>query len=239
MAMKWSARSVVALIPARSGSKRLPQKNISELAGFPLIYWTIKAANDSSSIDTVLVSTDSPQIAAIAQKFGAEVPFLRPPELASDDSSGIDVVLHLVDWVLSNKLEMPEFILYLQPTSPLRTSQDIEDAIQLARERNADTVVSVSPVFPKRELLYQLNEDDGTITSVSLQEARRLRLFFKLNGAIYLARSRVLVETRSWYTKNTHGYIMPLERSLDIDTIDDLRLAESLINHARNTDSNR
>ena len=136
------AREILGLIPARGGSKALPHKNIRQFAGKPLIAWTIETALACPMLDRTIVSTDDPEIADVSRHWGAEVPFLRPAELARDDTPGIEPVLHAVRWLGENEGYRPDYVMVLQPTSPLRTTEDIEAAIQLARDRQADGVVS-------------------------------------------------------------------------------------------------
>lgn len=222
------------MIPARSGSKRIPQKNIANLAGYPLIYWTIKAAKDSPFIGRVIVSTDSTEIAAMAKQFGAEAPFLRPTEISTDDSLGLSVAMHLVDWLKNNLQEIPEYLVYLQPTSPLRTSADIDATVRMAKQHGADAVISLAPISRKRELLYELDPTLGTISPTNEITRGALDRTHALNGAVYLVRTDVLMEKRTWYTNKTYGYIMPPDRSVDIDNLQDLLLAESILNKGNN-----
>lgn len=135
--------TILGLIPARGGSKGIPRKNIKLLAGKPLIAWTIEAALDSSCFARLIVSTDDAEIASVARQYGAEVPFLRPAELASDAASSMDVVLHGLDWLAQAAQSLPGLVMLLQPTSPLRTPEDIQAAITLQTEKNAEAVVSV------------------------------------------------------------------------------------------------
>ena len=127
----------LAVIPARAGSKTIPGKNIKVIAGKPMIGWTITAALEAQGLDRVIVSTDSAVIAETALTFGAEVPFLRPEEIAQDDTPGIEPILHAVRWLDQQEGYKPDFVMYLQPTSPLRTSLDIDAVINLAREKDA------------------------------------------------------------------------------------------------------
>jgi CMP-N-acetylneuraminic acid synthetase len=126
----YNGKKILALIPARSGSEGLPGKNIKPLAGKPLIAWTIEQARGSRYIDRIITSTDSKKIAEIAKKYGSETPFLRPPSLATADSKGMDVILHALEWLRIND-KPSDMIIYLQPTSPLRASEDIDNAIRL------------------------------------------------------------------------------------------------------------
>lgn len=224
---------VLALITARGGSKGIPRKNIVPLAGKPLIAWTIEAARKSPSVDRVVVSTDDPGIAEIARQCGAETPFLRPAELARDDSSHIDTVIHGVRWLGEQQGYTPDYVLLLQPTSPLRTSDDIDAAVALAIAKRADAVVSVC-LSPAHPYLMRRVEADGKLREYEPRPSGYLRRqvlppVYVENGAIYLADREALLRDRSWYSNNTYAYIMPAERSIDVDTMWDLKLAAWLL----------
>jgi CMP-N,N'-diacetyllegionaminic acid synthase len=224
---------VVGIIPARGGSKGIPRKNITLLAGKPLIAWTIQAVQLSLQMNRVIVSTEDEEIARIAKQHGAEVPFLRPTELAQDDTPGIAPILHAVKWLEQNEGYLPDLIMCLQPTSPLRSFEDIDAAIELAAQKNADAVVSVMPVDHHPDWM-QCVDTDGRLRDFSTHDhpaTRRQDLppVYALNGAIYLGRRTVLLEQESWYTDKTYAYVMPPERSLDIDTQWHLRLADLIL----------
>lgn len=224
---------VVGLIPARGGSKGIPGKNLREVAGRPLIAWTIAAAKASRLLDRVVVSTDDPDIAEASQRYGAEVPFLRPPEMAADRSPVIEATLHAFQWLELNERYSPMFGMLLQPTSPLRTAEDIDAVIRLADARNADAVVSVSRVGQHPFQLKTIN-GDGHLTpfmKTDLSESRRQDLppVVGLNGAIYLVRRTVLMESKTWCPPGALAYVMPVERSLDVNEPWDLHLADLVL----------
>lgn len=228
----------IAIIPARAGSKGIRNKNISPVGGKPLIAWTIEAAAACKAISRTIVSTDSSLFADVARQHGAEVPFLRPPELAKDDTPGIAPVIHAIEWLATHQNYRPEYIMLLQPTSPLRTANDIDSAIQLARTRNADSVVSVCEVSHHPYWTMKLKDDgslasflDLNLTELQQKYPRRQDLpkAYAENGAIYLVRCSVLRESRTLYGTRLIGYVMPMERSLDIDTPLDLRLADEML----------
>ena len=234
---------IYALVTARAGSKGVPSKNTRQLGGKPLLLWTIEAARSSLGVKRVLLSTEDNEIARIGRSAGAEVPFQRPPELASDAASHIDVVLHVLDWLQQKEGDLPDYLLLLQPTSPFRTSQDIEAAISLAKEPpHPLAVVSVCecdqhPYWAKRIL------PDGTMEDFvksSHQDDRRQMLpkVYVLNGAIYLNRVDSFLRDKTFFPAGTLAYVMPRERSLDIDTPWDLHVAELLIRnpHHANAD---
>jgi len=225
--------TILAIIPARGGSKGISGKNIRPLCGRPLIAWTIEAARQSNSLSQIIVSTDDSEIAHIAQAWGAEVPFLRPAELARDDTPGFATVLHTIEWIETTFQYQPDLIILLQPTSPLRTAQDIQAAIRLHYEKGADSVVSICPVHQHPFWMKQLDEEgrmrDFIAQIQPVSNRQDLSSVYALNGAIYLARRDVLKQRKTWYTERTYGYVMPAERSLDIDTLWDWRLVEILL----------
>lgn len=225
--------STLAIIPARKNSKGIPGKNIIDLYGKPLIAWTILAAKNSKSIHRVVVSTDSEQIAEIALSYGAEVPFMRPAELAQDDSPGMSVILHALNWLLENEGYCPDYTIALQPTSPLRIADDIDNAIDLLKAKQVSSVVSVSLAKQHPYLMKNVN-DIGAMTNfckITEEPGNRQDLppVYILNGAIFLARSNKLVQDKSWYDEQTQAYIMPESRSVDIDTPEDLFFAGYLM----------
>jgi len=223
----------VGLITARGGSKGLPKKNIVPAGGRPLIEWTIKAAQ-KSILERCIVSTDCAEIAAVCTAAGAEVPFLRPASLALDDTPHIDVMLHALDWLEKDDV-LPEFLVLLQPTSPMRRTEDIDAAIQMAVERNADSVISVFPAPVHPYWIRQLDEHGRLSDFMKWPEEggymRRQVLppAYAMNGAIYVLRSQVLRERRTYFTDRTYGYVMSAETSTDVDTPADLLVADLLL----------
>lgn len=229
---------VLALIPARGGSKGLPQKNILPCAGQPLIVHTIAAAFGARPrVRRVVVSTDDAAIADISRQAGAEVPFVRPPEVAGDTAQSIDVVTHALRWFDKNEGWQPEWLLLLQPTSPLRTTEDILEAMDVAaRDPQADSVISVVN-FEKCHPLYARKIVDGALQpflpGAPVSRRQELDPVYGNNGAIYLTRTRTIIREASLYGNRSIPYVMPHERSLDIDTELDLRLASFLLETAR------
>lgn len=212
--------TVLALISARGGSKGLPGKNIRRVAGRPLIDFTIAAARRARCVDRIVLSTDDPAIAEVARACGCEVPFLRPAELATDEARSIDVVLHALD-----ALPPYDLVVLLQPTSPTRSAADIDEACALLLQHEASSCVSVTLVEQNPYWMYQL--DAGARLQPLLppvaSAARRqdLPLVYVLNGAVYAARSAWLRETRSFVGEGTVAHVMPHDRSIDIDTLED------------------
>lgn len=238
---------ILAVIPARGGSKRTPRKNLRMVAGSPLIEWTIRCAQACPCLSRVVVSTDDPEIAATAIKAGAEVPFTRPPELATDEATTVDVTLHALHWFEEHEQYWPDWVVVLQPTSPLRSAEDISNALAMADRLAADSVISVRllthPLHwiklmgPDRRLI-EWNVEDVTPLSPpreigpGLPGTTSLRAESTLvvpNGAVYVIRPEALRRHRSFYTARSYEYLMPQERSLDIDTEWDLYLADLLL----------
>jgi CMP-N,N'-diacetyllegionaminic acid synthase len=226
---------ILTVITARGGSKTIPRKNLSIVGGKPLIAWTIEAAKASPSLARILVSTDDEEIGEIARRWGAEVPFIRPAELAGDTSPHIPVVQHAVRWVEAHEGGKPDGILLLQPTTPLRTSEDIEGAIRLMLEKGCDSVLSVCEAASHPYLTKRITKqgfiEDFSDTPEGYLARQALPPAYALNGALYLARRDVLMEEGTFQTGSTCAYIMPPERSLDIDTPWDLFLVDLILQH--------
>ncbi|MBU0535638.1 MAG: acylneuraminate cytidylyltransferase family protein [Nanoarchaeota archaeon] len=234
----YKDKKVLGLITARGGSKAIPKKNIIELAGKPLIYWSIKAAKDSKYVDRVICSTDNDEIAEISKKYGAEVPFRRPDELAKDDSEDLPVFEHALKWLEENEGFKPDLIIHLRPTSPLRTTDHIDEAIKiLADDENADSIRGVS--IPE-ENPFKMWEIEGKymvplMRHKGIKDAHnRLRQnlpdVFWQNGAIDIARYNTIMKKHSMTGDNIIGYNMDYKYSVDIDSITSLRVAEIALN---------
>jgi len=234
---------VLGLIPARGGSKGIPHKNIVPLGGKPLIAWTIEAAQ-ASHINRLILSSDDPAIIQTAQSLGVEVPFIRPIELTSDTTPGIDVVIHAVEWMMNQANFRPDAVMLLQPTSPLRRAEHIDAALDLFWERDADSLVSVVKVPHSMipESLMQLDAE-GWLKRVTVYDERRnLRqskpTYWARNGAaIYLVKTDLLLERRTLYGDHMVAYEMSREDSIDIDDRFDLQMCEWILaarNAARN-----
>lgn len=210
-------RRVLAVIPARGGSKGLPGKHLLQAGGRALIAWTIEAARAATCIDRTVLSSDDEAIMACARAHGCDVPFRRPAELATDSAASIDVVLHAVD-----ALPGYDVVVLLQPTSPLRGAADVDAACATLAASKAPACVSVAPVAQSPYWMYRLG-DRGTLQPIAELPAgatRRQDLpeVYALNGAIYVADVAWLRRTRSFVTRETVAHVMPAERSVDIDT---------------------
>lgn len=231
--MNHNAHNVLGVITARGGSKGIPQKNLAQVAGKPLITWTLDASLASKRLSRFIVSTDDQKIRDVALEYGVEAPFLRPDRLAREDSPHVDVVIHVIEWIEKNENEQYDYVVLLQPTSPFRTASDIDRAVELAFKNEAKSVVSVmaSPAHPY--LTKQVNEDGELIDYVDTPSRYLRRQTFPpayvLNGAIYLIKPTVLKLERTFLPDQTYAYIMPESRSLDIDTEWDLHLAEIIM----------
>ena len=217
----------LALIPARGGSKGIPRKNIRLIAGKPLIAWTIEAALRSGLLDAVVVSTDDAEIAEVARQAGAQVPFLRPAALAQDNTPGIDPVLHALG-------ALPGYgaVLLLQPTSPLRSTADIDACLHLAHGRRAVSVVSVSEPDAHPHWTYHLGADETLqpfVDAAPVARRQDLPPVFALNGALYYAQTDWLLRGERLVAPETLAYRMPRERAVDIDTPLDWQFAELLL----------
>jgi len=224
----------LAIIPARGGSKGLLGKNIRPLAGVPLIAHTIKAAQGAQTVDRIIVSTDDEAIAEIARDAGAEVPFIRPAHLSNDKATGVDVCLHALAHANNSLDYHPELVIFLQPTSPLRSSADIDAAVKLLRDSDADSVVSVKAVTEYPQWMKKMDAEQRIsplLEQLEIKTNRQdLEKSYILNGAIYLSTTASMKKSHSVYGSDTRGYLMPDNRSIDIDTANDMLIAKALFN---------
>jgi len=231
--MSLSDKTFLAVIPARGGSKGIPGKNLALAGGRPLLAWTLDAARNSQCVDRTMVSTDDPAIAAAARDLGGEAPFLRPAEISGDNASPMLAIDHALAWLEREEDWSPDYVMLLQPTSPLRLAEDIDNACRLAVEKDADAVVSVGEAVPHPYLTRTIDPDGKLADFLTLPEGYPRRQEFPdvyaLNGAIYLAKREILVSRGTFYTNRTYAYVMPVARSLDIDTPWELHLADLLL----------
>jgi len=220
---------IVAIIPARGGSKGIPRKNIKQLFGKPLIVWTIEHAKKSRYIGRITVSTEDKEISEISKKYGAEV-IERPEELAKDETPTIDVIFHVLR-VQAENFE-PGLVVLLQPTSPLRNAQDIDNAIELFLKNDCESVVSVCEVEHSLYWSFEIENRylkpifGGKYLNMRRQDLSKV---YTPNGAIYVSTPEILRKYKSFYCSKTIPYIMPPERSVDIDNEIDFMLAELLM----------
>ncbi len=221
-------KTFLAIIPARGGSKRLPRKNALELAGKPLIAWTIGAGLKSRYIDKVIVTSDNEEILNISQKFGANT-IKRPSELANDTATTFDAIRHTID-----NIEKYDYIVLLQPTSPLRNEKHIDEAIELLKHKCADAVVSVCEMQHSPLWSNTLNMDlsmSGFLKDEALNKrSQDLQIYYRLNGALYICKTDRLLKEESFFIKdNIYAYRMDRESSVDIDTKLDFQIAQTIL----------
>lgn len=220
--------SVLALIPARGGSKEIARKNIKLLSGKPLINWTIETAKKAKCIDRLIVSTDDIEISEIAKKSGAEVPFMRPDQISKDETPGIEPALHAIK-------QIPDFewLLLLQPTSPLRNVGDIDGIFNFCKENNSPSAVSVCEVNKHPYLMYHRNKSFNLKPFIKNRPKFSGRQDFNplyiTNGALYLAKVEWLLKKKNFIGSETLGFKMPIHRSIDLDTLNDWNIAEQIL----------
>ena len=227
-------KKLLALIPARGGSKRLIGKNTLELAGKPLIAWSIDAAFASKYVDRVIVSTDNKAIADTALKFNAEVPFMRPNHLATDAASSVDVAVNALEYMNDICNEDYGFIILLQPTSPLRTSKHIDAAIEMLIDQGAEGIVSIcnktNSSLDVNPYPYKLSVKNLTNENPNNMHYNVLSKQYKVNGAIYLSKTDVLIRELSFFHDKSYMYVMDKDESIDIDYAADFKLCDLFIN---------
>lgn len=222
-----AGQRVLGVIAARGGSKRVPGKNVRSIRGKPLIAWAIEEAKKSRHIDRLVLSSDDPAIIEAAKGCGCEVPFVRPAELAQDDTPGVAPVLHAVAMLPGYDL-----VVLLQATSPLRNAGDIDGCIERCAARDACACVSVAEAEKSPYWMYFL-DDSGHMVPLLGNDAAPARVAYLLNGAVYVARTDWLKKTETFVTSETLAYVMPASRSLDVDTELDLRLLDALLEDAQ------
>lgn len=221
---------ILAVIPARKNSKRVPNKNMQLISRKPLIYYTISEALKSKKITHTILTTDSKKIFNYGEKFKKlSIPFLRPSKLAGDKIESLPVVKHaLISMEKLNKIKY-DFILLLQPTCPMRKSLDIDKAINLIISKKADSVISVSDVGPNHPFRMKKILKNGKLSNIfpslkneNMKPIQKLKKFFIRNGAIYISKRSVIYRDKSLVGKKVYPYLMPSETSVNIDTLDDL-----------------
>ncbi|MFH1070336.1 MAG: acylneuraminate cytidylyltransferase family protein [Candidatus Glassbacteria bacterium] len=225
-------RRVLAVITARGGSKSLPRKNLRLMAGKSLLAWTVEAAQGSRLINRLVLSSEDPEIIRAAGELGCEAPFVRPRELAGDDVSAVDVVIHAI-----RELPGYDYVLLLQPTTPFRSASDIDNCIELCRREDAPAVISLAPVKKNPFWMFRLDEEGRLQPLIEREwensQRQDLPEFYVINGGVYVARTDYLLEHGAFIGNRTLGYVMPEDRSLDIDTVEDLSYAEYLVSCGR------
>jgi CMP-N,N'-diacetyllegionaminic acid synthase len=221
---------MIALIPARGGSKGLPGKNIKLLHGKPMIAYAIEAALASAYITEVIVSTDDPEIYQIALSYGAEDTFLRPKELATDSSLAIDNYIYTMERLKKEYHYDIDSFIVLQPTSPLRTVEDVDSAIALFKSKNADSVISYCEEHHPINW-HKYIKNNGKLENIfpdSLNNRQDVKPSYYPNGAIFIF-SYDLIKSGGYYSDNTYPFLMPRTRSVDVDTLEDFEYIEFLM----------
>lgn len=235
----YKKKRILGVIPARGGSKGLPGKNIRTLNGKPLIAWTIDVAKKSKYLDLVMVSTDDTKIAKVAKKYGAKVPFMRPKELSSDTAKSIDVMLHALDYY-KDKGDEYDYLIMLEPTSPLREATDIDASIKalIDNKSGAVSIVGVSRVEAAHPVFDVTITGKGFIKPYAGDFSKAVRrqdiseLYF-FEGTVYVSKAPELYRRRSFYHDRTLPYIVPRWKSLEVDDILDMVCAEAILKNKR------
>lgn len=225
---------VLAIVPARSGSKGLPNKNIKEFCGKPLLAWPIQAARSSAYIDCVAVSTDSQKYADIASNYLAEVPYLRPEELAKDTATSFDVIDHCLKWYKENKNMIFKYVVLLEPTSPLTEAEDIDKAIEFLEKssvaKSLVTVVKAESFHPDFCVTLGSNAlikpHNGFANNVRRQD---LKDIFFLDGSLYVSEVESLLKYKGFYHEETLGLQLEDYKSIEIDSLKDFICAEAIM----------
>ncbi len=224
-------KKVLCIIPARKGSKGLKNKNIKMLNKIPLIAWSILVAKKCKQIDEIIVSTDSIKISKIAKTYGAKVPFIRPKKFATDKASSFSVLKHAIDFFKEKKLYF-DYILMLEPTSPLRDFRDIDFCLTKVKNKNIQTLVSVAKTIEQHPtFLYSISDKNFLKPFLKKKQKLYIRrqdispLYF-LEGSIYISKVSTLLKKKTWYHEKTQAFEIEKWKSLEIDDIDDFKLAE-------------
>jgi N-acylneuraminate cytidylyltransferase/CMP-N,N'-diacetyllegionaminic acid synthase len=229
-------KKIIGIIPARGGSKGVYKKNIKLLAGKPLIAYTIEAGLRSKYVDRIVVSTENIEIAEISKKYGAEV-IKRPKRLAMDDTPTLLVLQHVVQYLEEKENYHPDIIITLQPTSPLRNEKDIDSAVSKFIRNGADSVVSLC-VVEHHPYWMKILKGNKVYPSIKMKKEftkrQDLPKIYRLNGAVYVTKRDVLMKENTILGKDTRAIIMPQNKSVDVDTNLDFKLAEILIEELRN-----
>jgi len=225
----YNGKTFLAIIPARGGSKRLPNKNILLLSGKPMLLWTVESAMQSKYLDEIILSTDSDDIIKVVENYKIKT-IKRPIELASDTAKTVDVVKHIIE----NIDKKYDFIVLLQPTSPLRTSNHIDEAIEQLIKLNADAIISVTEVDHSplwcNILPESLSMENFISEDIKHKRSQDFPKFYRLNGAIYICKTKKLIEENTFFLKkNIYAYIMDKKSSIDIDEELDFKLAEIIL----------
>ncbi len=223
---------ILFLITARGGSKGVPQKNIREIAGLPLIAYKIISAQKCGYDGRIIVSTDDTEIAEIARNYGAEVPFIRPDYLASDTASSLDVVEHALNWLDNNDERTYDYICLLEPSSPFASPIDLHNALEIIINNNADTLLGMKEVDVSKKFIWSLDDNGGlsnfykAIYADNKIRRQDQKPEYTMNGCMYIARTSYFRENKSFHSINSLPYIMPEEKSTEIDDLNQYNYAK-------------
>jgi CMP-N,N'-diacetyllegionaminic acid synthase len=227
--------NILFLITARGGSRGVPKKNICKIGGLPLLAYKAIAAQKSKYCTRLIISTDSNEIATLAREYDVEVPFMRPAELATDNANSIDVILHAMDWIEKNDPVHYDALCLLEPSTPFLTSEDVNQAIELYKDRNALGVLGVKRVKDHSIFVSPIGDDLNMAQHYEKMRGNYhtprqvLTPEYTMNGAIYVAAWDYLKEHGTFHSRRTYAYIMPEERSIEIDEVNDLYYARYLV----------
>ena len=222
----------ICVIPARAGSKGIKNKNLIDLNGKPLIAWTIEAALQSNAFDKVYLSSESKKIVSIAKKYGAEIPFIRQKSLADDSVHSVYVVIDLLEWFFKKYNYYPEYVAMLLPTSPLRQPNQISESLSIIKRKKYSSLVSIVDLgihhtnirhFQNKNLIRTFQNKNP---NEQRQDSNNL---YSVNGSIFIAKSEVLLRNKTFHNNNCHGYIMDKLTSIDINSKEDLKFADSVM----------
>lgn len=223
-------KTFLAIIPARSGSKRLPNKNIKDLCGKPLIAWSIESAKRSKWIDEIVINTDSQEYAEIAKQYGINVPFLRPKEISQDENTTFEYIKYTIDFYKNNFGKEYDYVVLLQPTSPLRQTYHIDEAIELCLHKNASSIIGVSKCEHTPLWTNILPQDQSMENFISKEvlgkRSQDLPQYYRINGCVFVGKIREYLQKQDFTMPNSYAYVMEKYFSIDIDTQDDFELAE-------------
>lgn len=232
----YKGKSILAIIPARGGSKGIPKKNIADLGGKPLIAYTIKSSLESE-MDKTIVSTDDFEIAEVSRNYGAEVPFTRPKHLASDEASSLSVILHALNYIENEKNHSFDIVALLQPTSPFRNAMHINKAIRMLVNSDSESVIDICRVTEHPLMMYEISQNQVLKEFIQLTHRPLRRQDWP---GLYITKCSMAISKRSYFdrakdhdavynTKNVRGFIMDYPSSIDINELVDLQIAQAML----------
>jgi len=234
----FQGKRFLGIIPARKGSKRLPNKNLLTLKDRPLISWTIESALHSNNLDSVILSSDSEKILSLGENYGIEFPLIRPDYLSEDDSVREDVIRHAINFLKEEDCQNYDYFVYLQPTSPLRTSLHIDAAIEFTIDSNAKSVFSVCEIDHPIEWSSYISENksmESFNVENLIKQSQEFKKRFRLNGAIYICNIENFLQCSSmFFGKDSYAFEMDKFSSIDIDDKYDFMIAESFMENIKN-----